>query len=487
MAPAALVTSLGVNGVNTASKGLHTNTSTNNNSKSIVSPRTVVTLISFMLFVGFVGVVSLRFGAPKSSSTDSYQGSNSAPFTRQIDMSSNVAQSAKSKVVLSNTKFDAKVLNKLLQVPQHKTNVIVSSWSITSVLSLLAQGADKNTKKQIVQGLEYGDYPVSPNDVLELGYATTTQDLMSSVASNENITLDLANRMYVSNHFELAQQLSQVAKQYYGSEPESVDFAMSDAVAKKINSWVEQKTRDRIKDLVSPSQLGELTRLVLVNAVYFKGKWEIQFDKKMTHPAPFYTTESDQAQVQMMNIPKSKFVMGNIDALSAIGCELPYQSEVMSMVLLLPQERFGLAQVEQKLLETDLATAWQSAGLRKQEIALQLPRFRVESTIDLKPVLKQLGMVDMLDMNAADLSKLASPYAVVKEQLYVSEVFQKAFIEVNEIGAEAAAATAAIVMTRAAPVRRPTVFRCDQPFLYFIRHNPTGLILFSGKVGRPQE
>jgi len=187
-----------------------------------------------------------------------------------------------------------------------------------------------------------------------------------------------------------------------------------------------------------------------------------------------------------MQIPHAKFFMGPLQNLNATGCELPYHGGVMSMIILLPQEWLGLEVVEEKLLQFDLGEEWKAANLQPQTISLEVPRFRVESAIDLEQVLAKIGMTDMFDPSAANLFKLTSPIeGNAEEPLYVSVAIQKAFIDVNEASSESAAATLVVVGRGCRQQLIPRKFICNQPFLYFIRHNPSGLVLFSGKVGNP--
>eukprot|EP00184_Porphyridium_aerugineum_P006446 CAMPEP_0184694866 /NCGR_PEP_ID=MMETSP0313-20130426/2690_1 /TAXON_ID=2792 /ORGANISM="Porphyridium aerugineum, Strain SAG 1380-2" /LENGTH=416 /DNA_ID=CAMNT_0027153225 /DNA_START=64 /DNA_END=1314 /DNA_ORIENTATION=+ len=406
---------------------------------------------------------------------------------------------ARQLAVSSNTKFTAHLHNQLRKDPKHRHNLVFSSWSVTSVLSLLAQGAAASTRDQILCGLQYGGNVGSDailgsttNEVLYQGYSATNEDLLATTPDAQQDTeatshlLNLANRIYLHTNYELDELFLNIAKAYYHSEPERIDFAKNVEAAGRINQWVELQTKNRIKDLVSPSSLDRTTRIVLVNAVYFKGQWEKAFQKDQTYSQPFYVNDNESVPVEMMSNYEDSFLMGILNDLDAIACELPYKGGTMSMILLLPKVRFQLDNVEEKLMTHGLDEAWKNSSLTKQKILLHVPKFRIESSIDLNGTLQALGMRDMFEPSRASLGGIIKSNGS-SGALFVSQIIQKAFIEVNEVGTEAAAATAMMCPTGFAISKPPPEFRCDQPFLFFIRHNSTGLVLFSGRVDRPEE
>lgn len=261
-----------------------------------------------------------------------------------------------------------------------------------------------------------------------------------------------------------------------------------------INDWVEKITQSKIKDLIKPDMLNSLTRLVLVNAIYFKGDWASKFDIKKTADEvglfhihniqlnqhilqDFHLDDGSTKKVPMMRQTK-KFEFAILDELSASMLELPYTGDRLSLQLVLPRRGNNLAALEQKLRTADLQQLFDS-NRGEEKVAVTLPRFKLEQTISLTDQLQQLGMTDMFVGGKADFSAIDG-----SRNLYVSEVVQKAFIEVNEEGSEAAAATGAVMMMRSMPMP-PEEFRADRPFLFFLRDKLTGMLLFQGRVADP--
>jgi serpin B len=245
-----------------------------------------------------------------------------------------------------------------------------------------------------------------------------------------------------------------------------------------INDWVETVTREKIMDLIKPDMLNANTRLVLVNAIYFKGDWQKKFDPKFTSQEDFHLRDGSTKKVPMMQqtIDKAQFAI--LDSLGATMVELPYKGDRIVMQVLLP-EAGGLPQLEEKLRTAgDLLELWDDAK-GTEKVKVTLPKFKLEQTIPLTKHLQALGMSDMFDYRKADFSAIDGTRG-----LYVSTVIQKAFIEVNEEGSEAAAATGAVMMMRSMP-SPPEAFRADRPFLFFLRDKLTGMLLFQGRVEDP--
>jgi len=236
---------------------------------------------------------------------------------------------------------------------------------------------------------------------------------------------------------------------------------------------VERKTNDKIKDLIKPGVLDALTRLVLTNAIYFKGDWAIQFDRGKTKDAPFMISADKKVNVPMMYL-KENFKYWADKDLQVI--ELPYKGEHLSMIVLLPREVDSLSELEKKLTLENLNSWLQK--LRKQEMMVYLPKFKMTSGFELAEILAAMGMPAAFF--GADFSGMNG-----RKDLSISNVIHKAFVEVNEEGTEAAAATA-VIMERVAMSIEP-VFRADHPFVFIIKDNRSGSILFMGRVSNPKE
>ncbi len=266
---------------------------------------------------------------------------------------------------------------------------------------------------------------------------------------------------------------------HYGAVLTEVDFrTAAEKARKKMNKWVSKETNGKIEDLIARGILDEDTRLVLTNAIYFLGKWNSEFDKEDTEELPFTFLDGKKADVPMMR-QEEEFLYGESESLQIIN--LPYVGHDLSMVILLPKKNDGLKELEDEFEFDEFSGAvWK---LEKREVKLMMPKFKMTSSFNLSEVLKELGMVDAFSTDA-DFSGMAK-----KEELFISEVIHKAYVDVNEEGTEAAAATAVMTGDTAIPPdeRGPVVFTADHPFMFVIRDKRTGTILFMGRVADPRE
>lgn len=259
----------------------------------------------------------------------------------------------------------------------------------------------------------------------------------------------------------------------FGAGFQEADFtAQPDAERERINKWVEEQTRDKIKELLKQGQITARTTMVLTNAIYFKGKWAEQFDPKMTRDAPFQCDDNATVQVPMMHT-KAKVGYARVDGVTA--AELPYKGGELAMLVVLPKKDEKLADLE-KRLSPELFAKWVgSLQERQKELPVALPKFRVESRYELPEYLKSLGIADAFSPGADFTGMATSPPG------WIAHVAHKAFVDVNEEGTEAAAATAVVVQKVSAPMP----FRADRPFLFFIRDARHGTVLFMGRFVKP--
>jgi serpin B len=257
-----------------------------------------------------------------------------------------------------------------------------------------------------------------------------------------------------------------------------VDFREGPAVRKRINDWVLSKTRDKIRDLIPEGLPTADTRLALVNAIHFLAQWEEAFSERATEEKPFTNAKGEKVPVPMMR--RTDHYRYADDGRAQV-LAIPYRGHAAEMVLVLPKDPAGLAEVERGL--TPAAVSGWMAGRGFQKVALSLPRFRFEAPTDLGAHLAALGMGDAFDPAKADFRGMAD----VKDQpLFIGAVLHKAFIAVDEKGTEAAAATAVLMRAGSAPrPEEPIPFVCDRPFLFFLRHVATGALLFVGRYSMP--
>ncbi|XP_038205957.1 serpin B3-like isoform X3 [Arvicola amphibius] len=267
-------------------------------------------------------------------------------------------------------------------------------------------------------------------------------------------------------------------REFYQANVESLDFVHAAGESeKKINSWVESQTNGKIKDLFPNGSLSSSTVLVLVNAVYFKGQWDHKFDEKHTIEGKFWLNENTSKSVQMMK-QKNEFNFNRLEDVQAKIVEIPYKGKELSMFILLPNEINGLKKLEDNLT-TDKLIEWTSPqNMNMIEMYLSLPRFKVEEKYDLPAPLEHMGMVDAFISQKADFSGISG-----NQDLVVSKVLHKSFVEVNEEGTEAAAATGVEVSLTSTLVTED--FSCDHPFLFFIKQHKTNSILFFGRMSSP--
>ncbi|XP_035981455.1 leukocyte elastase inhibitor A [Fundulus heteroclitus] len=374
----------------------------------------------------------------------------------------------------ANTTFSLALLRKLSE-DSKTANIFFSPFSISSALAMVMLGARGNTATQISECLKTQD---RPDD-----FHTLFAKLLSKLnKAGTPFVLSVANRLFVEQTYHFIQEFLTQTRTYYNSELEPLDFRTSWEEARvKINSWVEEQTQGRIKDMVAKGTVNEMTRMVLVNAIYFKGTWDKAFPRCSTYGAEFRLNKNDKKLVQMMQ-QKTNF---NLAFISEINCqilEMPYKGMELSMLIFLPKEieddTTGLQKLE-SLLTYEKFMEWTQSGLMdNREVDVIMPRFKMEEMYDLNKILSSMGMVDAFDMSKCDFSGISR-----NKGLSLSKVSHKAFVEVNEEGTEAAAATSGIVADFCGSV---SFFIADHPFLFFIRHNPTMSVLFAGRFCSPE-
>jgi serpin B len=300
--------------------------------------------------------------------------------------------------------------------------------------------------------------------------------------------LVVANALWGQKDYHFLKEFLDLTRLNYGGGLHSVDFTNATEKARQtINGWVEEKTKQKIKQLIAPGVLDKLTTLVLTNAIYFKGDWAAKFKEENTKFAPFHVVKYQTAddgpgepsgagtvQAAMMR-QEGRFKYGEADNLQVLV--LPYKGNDLSMVVLLPKEVDALAELERSFTQDNL-NRW-LRHVHDTQVEVYLPKFKITTgPVELRDILAQIGLPAAL--SAADFSGMTG-----SKELFISNVLHKAFVEVNEEGTEAAAATA-VVMGRGRTQVMP-VFRADHPFAFMIRHNPTGSILFMGRVSNPAQ
>lgn len=396
----------------------------------------------------------------------------------------NIAVGAKEKkddgaemIVNGNNAF---ALDLYAQLKNNEGNLFYSPYSISTALAMTYAGARDQTAEQMAQTLHFPECKGSDSP----GWMRTTEqfhrafgrviDRLNQQGKKNDYQLSVANALWGQKGYPFLDSFIELNNQYYDARIKQVDFVKeTEKTQKKINQWVEDKTNEKIKNLIPQGALNALTRLVLTNAIYFKGNWAEQFDKDMTKNADFFVS-SDKTVTAPLMYQKEDFKYGQSDTLQLL--ELTYKGEDLSMLILLPKEKDGLADMEKELTTRNLAE-WQKK-MHKQEVEVFLPKFKMTSQFSLAETLEKMGMPDAFDVGKADFSGMTG-----NKDLFISAVLHKAFVEVNEEGTEAAAATG--VMMSLSMALEQSVFRADHPFVFIIKDNNTGSILFVGRVVDP--
>jgi serpin B len=351
-----------------------------------------------------------------------------------------------------------------------KGNLFFSPQSISTALAMTYAGARGETAQEMARTMHFS----LPQDDLPPAYA----ELMRALRGGQSYRLSIANRLWGQRGLSFLEPFVEVTRRDYGAELGLVDFATdSEGARGEINGWVAKETEQKIRDLIPAGVLGADTRLVLANAIYFRGDWARQFEKSATSEQPFHVSGGTTVPVPLMFARMTAGFGAQPDAGFKVA-ELPYKGDDLSMLVLLPDAPDGLADMETKLTAENLGR-W-TTGLERREVLVYLPRFTVESGFGLGTTLAAMGM-PLAFSDHADFSGMNG-----KRDLSISAVLHKARVDVDEQGTEAAAATGVAVGVRAVRPEEPPTFRADHPFVFFIRHNPTGAILFLGRLTNPK-
>ena len=352
-------------------------------------------------------------------------------------------------------------------------NLFFSPASIHSALGMTFAGAAGQTADQMAGTLHFE----LPADRLHKAFGLLTGELNNppKQGTDPAYQLVVSNALWLQKGYPFKDSFTKLVKDNYGAGLNEVDYAAGEPARKTINDWVGKATRDKINDLIPPGVLNALTRLVLTNAVYFKSDWADTFPEHATKAGPFQLGDGKTVDALLMT---QWMHVGYMETEDFQLADLPYKANVLSMTVLLPRKADGLKALEDKLSAKALA---QWIGQAKPaHVDLTLPRFKFTSQFGLKDPLSQLGMVDAFDPGKADFSGMTT-----MEKLFISAVLHKAFVAVDEKGTEAAAATAIAISATAMPMEPKIVFRADRPFLFLIRHRPTGAVLFLGRLANP--
>ena len=376
---------------------------------------------------------------------------------------------ATERVVAANNDFAMDLYGQIRSNSAGK-NIFFSPFSVSSALAMVYAGAKGNTKTEMgnVLKLDSVNRNKVPNGFKQLFKAFNDP--------TNNYTLSVANAFFGRKGRPILKSYQTVVSRYYHALLKRKDFKRKPERSRKyINKWVADNTNQKIKDLLPQGTVTMDTAAVLVNTIYFHGLWETPFEVRYTGSSKFHLTPAKSTRIKMMNLAATRFNYAEVRSLNCKILELPYAGNEVSMYILLPNSINGLAALESRLTSAKFNTAISRMHSVKVD-ELAIPKFKMILQVELNDILKSMGMKDLFVHRTADLSGMDGT-----RKLFVSKVVHKAYIDVNEEGTEAAAATGGVFSSRS----RSKSFRADHPFLFFIREKVTGSILFSGRFLKP--
>lgn len=347
-------------------------------------------------------------------------------------------------------------------------NLILSPYSISSALAMTYGGARGDTATQMADVMHF-----TQGDDTHRAFGELMSRLNASAGDDRPYELAIANALWGQQGNTWLPEFLALSQRHYGAGLREVDFAQaSEAARKEINAWVSEQTQGKIPELFAVGTINPLTRLALTNAIYFKGTWVRKFTASATRKRPFTRADGEKVEADLMSTA-GDFPYARHD--DFLMLEMPYQGEDLAMLVLLPKQADGLAALEEQL-SADRLAEWVK-GMRATDLEVMFPKFTINADFSLKDSLSDLGMTDAFLPGKANFSGLTG-----NTDLFIATAVHQAYVEVNEEGTTAAAATG-IGANLPAPV--PQLFKADRPFLFMIRSVKDGNILFLGRVMDP--
>ncbi|MDA7987624.1 MAG: serpin family protein [Alphaproteobacteria bacterium] len=352
-------------------------------------------------------------------------------------------------------------------------NVFFSPISMYMAFSTVYEGASGGTAEQIRDAFNFR------RDAGER-YGSIG-GLVSHINQDDPYsTLSIANSVWLADWFMPHGSYLGPVREYYAAHVESLDLA--DDGVDTINAWVEENTNGAIKNVAKPGQFDDLTALVITNAIYFAGEWDTQFPKELTKEADFWTGPSESVRTDHMWLPGGTFDYASLDGLQVL--KLPYKGDRLSMLIALPAERDGLPRLEESLAARDIEE-WRGSLARTDMAAVIMPKFQMRTAYDLKELLPGLGIVDAFAPALSAFPGIGIDTRDGSSKITITSATQAAFVDVDEVGTEAAAVTMLVGGTDGAGEEVRPLFRADRPFLFMIQDDETGMLLFMGRVADP--
>lgn len=353
-------------------------------------------------------------------------------------------------------------------------NVFFSPLSIFTAFSIVYEGADADTAAQMRQTFDFPTDPSKRQQAFSLMLDNLTQN-------DSKYDFSLANALWLDEGFEPLAEYVNATTKSYGGKVSTVQFDEDEGVD-RINAWIDGRTNGKIKEVLAHGDTGPLTRLAITNVAYFKGTWETQFYEQGTRIGDFFKSSSETVKTPMMISYNPTFPHYENDDLQVLS--MPYDGNELSMVIILPKDTDGLESLENEVID-ELIREWTGELSPVLFEIVKIPKFTFLTSYDLKRDLESMGMTLPFDPQRADFSKLANSDDT-QRNLYISRAVHKTFVEVNEKGTEATAATAAIGGLESLHIIETNkFFIADHPFIFIIQENDTGKILFMGRIVEP--
>ena len=380
-------------------------------------------------------------------------------------------------------------------------NQFWSPFSAMSAIGMLQLGSKGDTKSQI-QNVVFGGWKSTEIEEPHQSLLQLTDEILEPYKKGNNSMTIVANRMFIQEDFQLVQKFIDESREFYSSGGTfgSIDFGRSEEARNTINSWVEKATKDKITDLLPEGSVSPDTKLVLINAIHFLGNWKHQFNSSLTKQRDFHIQKSQDngktkkprhaslpstVKVDMMSL-EGKFTFCRLDGIDAEMLKLDYEDERLSMLIVLPDKEAGLKEVSKNFRDFNKEKCGENE--RSLHAVISIPKFKIEAEYKMKDILTEMGMKDAFDEKKANLSGISNKGCFQLPinyqstyQLFVDEIYHKAFLNVDEKGTEAAAATGIVMNLESLP----KTFTCDRPFSFMIVENKFGSVLFEGLVADP--
>jgi len=351
----------------------------------------------------------------------------------------------------------------------NEDNLFISPYSIFTALAMTYEGARGETADEMATVLS-----VEQDNESFHNYMKNLYEVLNT--KNEEYNISTANALWVKENLQLLEAYLNVIRDYYGGDATEVDYSNPTQAAMIINQWVENQTNGLIKDLITADAISPLTALILTNAIYFKGIWKTQFDPVNTTNRTFEISTEKSVETPTMNLIDTEDVFNYTETDDLQILELPYTGDDISMIILLPKDNDLSSTID--AIDSDMFSDWKDSMV-ETKVDIYLPKFKVETSYTLREHLITMGM-NIPFIPSADFSGITGG-----KDLFISQVIHKAFIDVNEEGTEAAAATAVIMTYSINEGSSRIVFDCNHPFIYLIQHKQTGTILFMGSINDP--